>query len=70
MRISIDALSFRFAPSGKDIASVRVDADGSLVCELRDKPDYRHPYKPHKKYPWFCEDCGYAEHETLKHRPA
>lgn len=26
-----------------------------------------HAYKPHPEYPWFCEDCGYPEHETLKH---
>jgi hypothetical protein len=29
-------------------------------------PDYRHKYKAHKKYPWFCE-CGYPEHDTVKH---
>lgn len=27
----------------------------------------RHAYVPHKKYPWFCRDCGYPPHETLKH---
>lgn len=26
-----------------------------------------HEYKPHRKYPWFCELCGYPEHERLKH---
>jgi hypothetical protein len=27
----------------------------------------RHKYEPHADYPWFCEQCGYPEHETLKH---
>jgi hypothetical protein len=31
-------------------------------------PDHlRHQYEPHADYPWFCEHCGYPEHETLKH---
>jgi hypothetical protein len=29
-----------------------------------------HAFKPHRKYPWFCADCGYPPHETLKHFPA
>jgi hypothetical protein len=32
-------------------------------------PDTRHAYKPHRKYPWFCASCGYAEHEPLMHLP-
>ena len=27
----------------------------------------RHIYRPHPKYPWFCVECGYPEHEDLKH---
>lgn len=27
----------------------------------------RHPFSPHRKYPWFCKHCGYPEWETLKH---
>ena len=72
MRISLADLSFRFShqlPPGKEIASVAVDERGNLECTLRDKPDTRHVYRPNKKYPWFCECCGYAEHETLMHRP-
>lgn len=31
-------------------------------------PDHlRHVYQPCPKYPWFCEQCGYPEHERLKH---
>lgn len=26
-----------------------------------------HAYVAHPKYPWFCKDCGYPEHERLKH---
>lgn len=26
-----------------------------------------HTYNPHRKWPWFCADCGYPEHEQLKH---
>lgn len=29
-----------------------------------------HAYKPHRKYPWFCAECGYPEHERLKHTPS
>ena len=28
-----------------------------------------HEYQPHKKYPWFCRECGYAPHDTIKHKP-
>ena len=35
----------------------------------RPPPDHRHPYKPHRKYPWFCDSCGYAEHDPLMHYP-
>ena len=31
------------------------------------QPDPPHRYQPHKKYPWFCGECGYPEHERLKH---
>lgn len=67
MRISFSDLSLKFAPPGKVITGVAVDGC-SLVCEVADAPDTRHKFKPHKKYPQFCE-CGYAEHETLKHLP-
>jgi hypothetical protein len=30
-------------------------------------PPVLHPYKPNRQYPWFCEACGYPEHERLKH---
>lgn len=36
---------------------------------LADAPDQRHAYKPHRKHFWFCELCGYAEHELLLHLP-
>ena len=26
-----------------------------------------HQFMPHPKYPWFCGECGYPEHEKLKH---
>jgi ribosomal protein L37E len=29
--------------------------------------DTRHRYQPNRKYPWFCAECGYPEHERLKH---
>lgn len=28
-----------------------------------------HPFNAHASYPWQCADCGYAEHEVLKHGP-
>lgn len=30
-------------------------------------PDTRHSYTPNRKYPWFCAECGYPEHERLQH---
>jgi hypothetical protein len=27
----------------------------------------KHKYKPHKKYPWFCSECGYPEYMEAKH---
>lgn len=33
---------------------------------MRSEP-IRHYYKPNKNYPWFCADCGYAQHEKLLH---
>ena len=26
-----------------------------------------HEYKPHKKYPLFCDQCGYPPHDEVKH---
>jgi|GEM_PF-2457620 len=27
----------------------------------------RHVFQPHRKYPWFCDACGYGRAEGLKH---
>lgn len=26
-----------------------------------------HAFKPHSRFPWICDLCGYAPHEPLKH---
>lgn len=26
-----------------------------------------HKYLPHRKYPWFCDKCGYGQYERLMH---
>jgi hypothetical protein len=26
-----------------------------------------HRFAPHRKYPWFCNSCGYGPYEPLKH---
>lgn len=26
-----------------------------------------HPFKPHQKHPWFCDECGYPPNEALMH---
>ncbi|WP_315127305.1 hypothetical protein [Comamonas antarctica] len=31
--------------------------------------NHRHDFRPNKKYPWFCADCGYAPHDELMHNP-
>lgn len=71
MKITLSDLSFRFGhaiPRGKRIVGVKVSEDGSLECELGDKPDTRHVFVPHEKYPQFCK-CGYAEHVDFLHLP-
>lgn len=36
--------------------------------KIDDTADGRHKYNPSTKYGgFFCADCGYPEHETLKH---
>ncbi len=32
-----------------------------------DSGQVKHKYKPHKKYPWFCSECGYPEYTDAKH---
>lgn len=72
LRVSLSELNFRLShllPAGKRITSV-LGTDGmSIECELGDKPDTRHPFKPNAKYSWFCGVCGYPEHEVLMHLP-
>lgn len=54
------------------------DHCGRTYAELTTKPapanarysnvsELLHNYKPHRKYPWFCSECGYPESESLKH---
>lgn len=33
-------------------------------------PNRRHAFRPNKKYPWFCADCGYEPHDELMHTAA
>jgi hypothetical protein len=46
---------------------------GCPVHHRHDCPDRpripTHAYRPHPKWPWWCRDCGYPEHERLKHHP-
>lgn len=37
--------------------------------EIAEYLEALHRYVPHPKWPWFCRDCGYPEHEVLKHIP-
>jgi multidrug efflux pump subunit AcrA (membrane-fusion protein) len=54
------------------IAGAHMFAHQESIAEIsalaaRELPGGHHPYVPHPKYPWFCRDCGYPEHERLKH---
>lgn len=59
----------------RDIASGSTTANSlpniariaSNALEPRPQFDDRHAYVPHRKWPWFCDRCGYPEHENLKH---
>jgi hypothetical protein len=35
--------------------------------EVARTPMSKHAYVPHSDYPWFCDVCGYPEHEVMKH---
>lgn len=43
--------------------------DIAMDARHRGSTTVLHAYKPHAQYPWFCADCGYAEHERLQHPP-
>lgn len=59
----------------RDIASGSATANSlphiARIAEQALEPaatvDHRHPFKPHRKWPWFCGQCGYPAHENLKH---
>lgn len=35
--------------------------------EVARTPMLKHAYVPHSDYPWFCDVCGYPEHEVMQH---
>lgn len=35
--------------------------------EIARTPMLKHAYVPHSDYPWFCDVCGYPEHEVMQH---
>jgi len=39
------------------------NAAGPPICDAN-----LHVYKPDPRWPWFCQECGYGEHERLKHK--
>lgn len=38
-----------------------------IVREMPPVPALVHAYVQHPEFPWFCGECGYAEHEASKH---
>lgn len=43
-------------------------SDKPLVTQINSGVTYLpHEFNPHKKYPWFCRDCGYPPHDEVKH---
>lgn len=55
--------------TGENVTSRRELCDCPCGDDARDQENGTglHAYQPHRKYPWFCDECGYAEHERLKH---
>ena len=49
------------------MANEQDGAFGALIDALPDRI-VLHDFRPHRKYPWFCADCGYPPHEILKHK--
>lgn len=48
----------------------RALAELSAPPEPTDLPrPLTHAFRPHRKYPWFCSECGYGE-VSLNHHPA
>lgn len=55
--------------SGLDRVEVRRLADERREQQERERLAGRHAFVSHRKWPWFCDLCGYAPHEPLKHLP-
>jgi hypothetical protein len=54
-----------------DTSRTRVDETAKQQHDPLPKSEsLKHKYNAHKKYPWFCADCGYPEHELLMHTAA
>lgn len=53
--------------SDTDQSNVYLTAAGRAALDARKAMDTRHKFTPHRKWPWFCRECGYAPHEQLKH---
>lgn len=53
----------------REVDAVVLDALLEIAWSRQPKPVYsdRHRFNPHKKYPWFCAECGYGPSEPLKH---
>jgi hypothetical protein len=62
---------FRLAAKAKGLSVKDAAREAVLAWTSRETPPPSglHAYKPHRKYPWFCAVCGYAEHERLQHPP-
>jgi hypothetical protein len=71
----VQALSFVQGSAFKSLEKTLDEASAALWrIEMRSpgRPipaPLRHAYELHKKYPWFCGHCGYAEHDPLQHLP-
>jgi hypothetical protein len=43
-------------------------ADHVVFLLTQEKPDSRHQFVPDKKYPWFCDHCGYPPYHPVMHK--
>lgn len=51
----------------EELARLR-QVDAAYGWRMRPPAEPRtHVFKPHAKWPWVCDDCGYGPSEPLKH---
>jgi hypothetical protein len=64
---SLHAAISRRSWSAVEQAANQIRDDKGIKWPWVERASERHQYVPHPEHPQFCEKCGYAERESLKH---